>query len=99
MVSPHLDRHPSPDEEAVQAAIPAARTSLAQLDRFLGDRAFLASERLTLADILVAPLVHYLLLTPEAALLEPHPRLRAWHDRITSRESVRSTDKNPFRAS
>ncbi|WP_437962309.1 glutathione S-transferase family protein (plasmid) [Sorangium sp. So ce119] len=88
-----------PDEKAVQAAIPVARTSLAQLDRLLGDRAFLASERFTLADIMVAPLVHYLLLTPEAALLEPHPRLRAWHERVMSRESVRTTDKKPFRAS
>ncbi|WP_433934621.1 glutathione S-transferase family protein [Sorangium cellulosum] len=88
-----------PDEKAVQAAIPVARTSLAQFDRFLGERAFLASERFTLADIMVVPLVHYLLLTPEAALLEPHPRLRAWHERVMSRESVRTTDKKPFRAS
>ncbi|WP_437588708.1 glutathione S-transferase family protein [Sorangium sp. So ce1000] len=86
-----------PDEAAVQAAIPVVRTSLEQFDRFLGDRAFLASERLTLADIMVFPLVHYLLLTPEGALLEPHPRLRAWHERLIARESVSTTNKNVFR--
>jgi glutathione S-transferase len=93
---PDAVRGGPPDEAAVAAAIPVARTSLSQLDRFLGDRGFLAAERFSLADIMALPLVHYLLLTPESALLEPHPRLRAWHERLMARESVSKTNKNVF---
>ncbi|WP_437670024.1 glutathione S-transferase family protein [Sorangium sp. So ce131] len=82
----------APDEAAVAAAVPVVRTSLAELDRLLGERQFLASDQLTFADIMVLPIVRYLQLTPEASLLEPHPRLRAWSERLSARESVRKTE-------
>ncbi|KYF87901.1 hypothetical protein BE20_24520 [Sorangium cellulosum] len=82
----------APDEAVVQAAVPVVRTSLSELDRFLGDRQFLAGDRLTLADIMVLPIVRYLQLTPEASLFDPHPRLRAWCERLRSRESVKETE-------
>ncbi|WP_437303143.1 glutathione S-transferase family protein [Sorangium sp. So ce388] len=82
----------APDEAVVQAAVPVVRTALSELDRFLGDRQFLAGDRLTMADIMVLPIVRYLLLTPEASLFDPHPRLRAWCERMSSRDSVRETE-------
>ncbi len=81
-----------PDEAAIEAAVPVVRTSLGEFARFLGEREFLASQALTLADIMVWPIVRYLLLTPEASLLDPHPRLRAWCERMSSRPSVQATE-------
>ncbi|WP_437628099.1 glutathione S-transferase C-terminal domain-containing protein [Sorangium sp. So ce1151] len=60
--------------------------------RFLGDRQLLAGDRLTMADIMVLPIVRYFLLTPEASLFDPHPRLLAWCERLRSRDSVRETE-------
>ena len=80
------------DEQAIAGALPKARTALAEIDRLSGGQPFLAGEDLSLADLLVAPVYAYLSATPEAAgLLEPHPGLRAWWERISARPSMART--------
>ena len=80
------------DEQAIAGALPKARTALAEIDRLSGGQPFLAGEDLSLADLLVAPGYAYLTATPEAAgLLEPHPGLRTWWERISARPSMAKT--------
>ena len=80
------------DEQAIAGALPKARTALAEIDRLSGGQPFLAGQDLSLADLLVAPVYAYLTATPEAAgLLEPHPGLRAWWERISARPSMAKT--------
>ena len=82
----------TPDEQAIAAALPKARTALAEIDRLSAGQPFLAGQELSLADLLVAPVHAYLTATPEAAgLLEPHPGLRAWWERISARPSMAKT--------
>jgi glutathione S-transferase len=82
----------TPDEQAIAAALPKARTALAEIDRLSAGQPFLAGQEPSLADLLVAPVHAYLTATPEAAgLLEPHPGLRTWWERISARPSMAKT--------
>jgi glutathione S-transferase len=65
------------------------RSALDLLDSALGAQPFLLEERLTLADIHVFPFYRQLTRAKQApsGLLAFPPRLNAWLDRITSRET------------
>jgi glutathione S-transferase len=81
-----------PDEDAIAAAMPKARTVFAELARLLGEHSFLAGEALSLADLLVAPGISFFTETPEWAELGlPHPNLVAWLERIERRPSMKAT--------
>lgn len=78
-----------PDEQVIAAALPKARTSLAELERLSAGQPFLAGPDLSLADLLAAPIYAYLTAVPEAAqLLEPHAALRGWWERVSARPSM-----------
>ncbi len=80
------------DEAAIEAAIPAARTSVAALEAMIGDNKFLAGDRLSRADLMLVPVYDYLSQTPEGEkLLEEAPNLRRWWSSIRTRPSVEIT--------
>jgi glutathione S-transferase len=80
------------DETAIAKAVPQARLCLSEFARLLGEQPFMAGERISLADLMVAPLLYYLGRTPEGeAPLAEHPSLRAWVRRIEDRQSFRVT--------
>jgi glutathione S-transferase len=80
------------DEAAVTAALPQARLCLSEIARLQGDQPFLAGERISLADLMVAPLLYYFSRQPEgAAALAEHPNLLAWLRRIEERQSFQVT--------
>ena len=80
------------DEAAVTAALPKARAVLAELARLLGNQACFAGERLSLADLALAPHVDFLSLTPEwAELSAPYANLVAWLTRMNARPSLQAT--------
>ena len=82
----------TPDEAAIAAAIPKARTVFDELARLLGAQAFCAGESLTLADLLLAPQLDFLQQTPEwESLTAAHVNLRQWLARMQSRASLRAT--------
>ncbi len=82
----------TPDEAAIEAAIPKARTVFAELARLLGEQPFLAGDALSLADLLVAPGVSFFTATPEwAELGAPHANLVAWLSRMEARPSMKAT--------
>jgi glutathione S-transferase len=81
----------TPDEAACAAAVPDAERCLKELDRLLGEQAFLAGDRLSLADLLLAPQLAYLAATPECAKIMAGTRLLAWLGRMEARASMRAT--------
>jgi glutathione S-transferase len=82
------------DEAVVKAGIPKATLCLQELDRIKGNAPFLAGDRVSLADLYVLPIIFYLRLTPEKALLAPHKGLEAWWNAMAERASVRATAPN-----
>jgi glutathione S-transferase len=81
----------TPNEEAIAAAIPDARVCFGELNRLLGDKPFLAGDQLSIADLMVAPPLSYLALTPEGAALLEGTALKAWLDRMEARPSMLAT--------
>ena len=80
------------DEQAVAAAIPQARTTVAALEKLIGGNACLAGDRLSLADLLLIPVYDYISRIPEGEqLLADAPRLRRWWESVRDRESVAKT--------
>jgi glutathione S-transferase len=85
------------DEGAATAALPQARLCLAEIARLQGEEPFLAGERITLADLMVIPLLAYFVRQPEgAAALAEHPALPAWIGRIEQRQSYQVTKPPGF---
>jgi glutathione S-transferase len=81
------------DEAAVAAALPRARIFLAESERLLADNEFLAGARISLADLMMAPIIAPLPMTPEGReLLAPHGRLTAWSGRMAGRDSMVKTE-------
>jgi glutathione S-transferase len=80
------------DEAAVAASVPQARLCLAEIARLQGDQPFLAGERISLADLMVIPLLYYFSRLPEGeAPMAEHPTLRAWIARMAERQSFQVT--------
>jgi len=84
------------DEDAIAKAVPQAKLCLSEIDRIAGEDdgagEFLAGERISLADLIVAPLIYYLGKTPEGpGLLAEHPKLQAWMRHIEDRQSFQVT--------
>jgi glutathione S-transferase len=80
------------DEAAVAAAMPRARLCLSEISRLMDDQPYLAGERISLADLMLVPILHYVDRVPEGtALLGEHPALRAWMARIAERQSFQVT--------
>jgi glutathione S-transferase len=80
------------DEAVIAAAIPNTKLCLGVCEGFLGDAPFLIGDALTLADLMLAPQLAFLVMTPEGAALAPdYPRLRRWLSRMQERESMRNS--------
>ena len=81
-----------PDEAAIEAAMPKARTVFKELARLLGEQPFFAGDALSLADLMVAPAIGFFTETPEwAELGAPHQNLVAWLARMEDRPSFKAT--------
>lgn len=81
-----------PDEAVIAAAMPKAHVAFAVLDRLVADSPWFAGEAVSLADLLVAPQVDFLVGLPEwEPLTEATPNLLAWLDRINARPSMQAT--------
>jgi glutathione S-transferase len=82
----------TPDEAAISAAMPKARTVFSELARLLGEQPFFTGETLSLADLMVAPAIGFFTLTPEwTELGAPHANLVAWLSRMEARPSLTAT--------
>jgi glutathione S-transferase len=80
------------DEAAVAAALPNARLCLAEIERLAADHPFLTGVHVSLADLMVLPILYRLAGVVEGrALLTEHPQLEAWVPRMTARQSFQVT--------
>jgi glutathione S-transferase len=81
------------DEAAITEAVPMARTCIAELDRLLGSQRFLACDQMTIADLMLAPQIDFLVATPEGKNLLEGTRLKAWLARMNARPSMIATQR------
>jgi glutathione S-transferase len=80
------------DEAAIAAALPRARLCLAEIARLQGEQPYLAGERVSLADLMVIPLLYFFGRLPEGeAPIAEHPTLRSWMRRMEERQSFQVT--------
>ena len=81
----------TPDETAIAAAVPKLSTCIGALDRLLGGQAYFAGDRLSLADLMLAPQLEYLAITPEGRSAMQGTALEAWLNRMSKRASMEAT--------
>jgi glutathione S-transferase len=81
----------TPDESAIAGAVPDANLCLNELNRLLGNQPILAGNRLSLADLMLAPQLYYLAATPEGANILKDTALLAWLGRMNARDSMNAT--------
>lgn len=81
-----------PDRVVIEGALDDIRNQLEILNNAYGDHDFLVDNRLTLADLLLAPVIDYVSQMPEGqALLAPYENVRRAHDRMAQRPSFAGT--------
>lgn len=80
------------DESAIAAAMPKALVVFKVLSDLLGMKTFFCGETLTLADMLVAPHLDFMALTPEwGTLTASAPNIVSWLSRMNGRASMMNT--------
>jgi len=87
----------TPDEAAIAAALPRARLCLSEIDRLMEDHRFLASNHVSLADLMVIPLLYYFSNVPDGrAPMAEHPKLQNWVRQMETRQSFQVTKPPPI---
>ncbi len=82
----------TPNERAIEEAMPRAHAVMAELSRLLGTKRYLVSEETTLADILAASQMDFLARTPEwMPLTAERSNIAAWFARMSARKSFETT--------
>lgn len=66
----------------------AAQEQLAVLEAHIGDKPFLASDRLTIADVTLFSFTQAFKVRMGTDLMEGHPYLTAWYERLENRPST-----------
>ena len=87
----------TPDEAAIAAALPRARLCLAEIDRLMEDNRFLVADFISLADLMVLPLLYHFSNVPDGrAPMAEHPKLQNWLRHMETRQSFRVTKPPPL---
>jgi len=80
------------DEAAIAEAMPEISKSMGIIAGLRADSKFLVSERVTLADLHLAPIFDYFQSTPDSdPILQKNSGLRNWWTEMNKRESMRKT--------
>jgi len=87
----------TPDEAAIAAALPRALLCLAEIDRLMEDNRFLVADFVSLADLMVLPLLYYFSNVPDGrAPMAEHPKLQSWMRHMETRQSFQVTKPPPL---
>ncbi|MAG96252.1 MAG: glutathione S-transferase family protein [Alphaproteobacteria bacterium] len=90
-LAPSIADRPS-DEAVIENALPDVAFQLDLLDKVFADTDFLAGDRVSLADILLLPIIATLAVTPEGDdFLNNRPHLRRWQKAMAARPSFVAT--------
>jgi glutathione S-transferase len=81
----------TPDEDAVAAALPMARTCVSALEDILANKPYFAGDAVSLADLFAYGHFEFMGQAPEAADLLAGSPLLGWMERMAERPSVRNT--------
>jgi len=82
-----------PDMAAIEAAAKAAGRQAPIIDAALGEREFLAGDAVSLADLLLLPILLGAWRFPEGrAVMEPCANIGRWYQAMASRDSMAATD-------
>ena len=81
------------DETAIAEAVKTGEHALKAIeDLMFNPDPFLVGRQISLADLLLEPVVHYLETTPEGkAMLQRLPKIATWHAALQARPSVKET--------
>ncbi|MEM7226624.1 MAG: glutathione S-transferase family protein [Pseudomonadota bacterium] len=94
-LAPKVLGRPS-DEAAIAAALPEIDRQLGIIDESLARQAYLADEAISLADLLLAPILAYLRKLPDAApLVAKHASVARWIEAMEARPAMAATDPEP----
>src|SRR5215469_924171 len=86
----------TPDEAAIAAALPRARLCLAEIERLMEDHRFLASDFVSLADLMATPLLYFFSRVPDGREpMDEHPKLLTWLRNMETRQSFQVTKPAP----
>lgn len=81
-----------PDEAAIAQAMPKAHAVFGELSRLLGGNSHFGGDRVTLADLMVAPQLDFFAQTPEwPTLTATTSNLISWLARMNERDSMKAT--------
>lgn len=82
-----------PDMAAIEDSIPKARKGFEVLDGALANREWLAGNAVSVADMLVAPMVFYIPMLPEhEPLIGGLANLDAWYQRVAALDSFKQSE-------
>jgi glutathione S-transferase len=85
------------DEAAITAALPRARLCLSEIDRLMEDNRFLAADFISLADLMMLPLLYYFSNVPDGrGPMAEHPKLQSWMRHMETRQSFLVTKPPPL---
>ncbi|MBS0298286.1 MAG: glutathione S-transferase family protein [Proteobacteria bacterium] len=79
------------DEARVAAAVPQARVCINEIARLMGAAPYLTGDKVSLADLMLAPHLAYFAATPEGAMLG-EAGLGGWLERMRARPSFAATE-------
>jgi glutathione S-transferase len=79
------------NEEAVANALPACQTCKGALEVLLGDQPYFTGDKVSLADLLAAPVMDMFGDSPEGAAVLKGSALGAWLERMRARPSMMAT--------
>ena len=85
------------DEANIAKALPTARTCIRELERLQGPADFVAGDRLSIADLMLAPQLEFFRATPEGAELLKGTSLDSWLTRMSLRASMQATQVERLR--
>jgi glutathione S-transferase len=87
----------TPDEAAIAAALPRARLCVSEIARLMEEHRFLASDHVSLADLMAVPLLYYFANLPDGrAPMAEHSKLQDWVRRMETRQSFQVTKPPPI---
>jgi glutathione S-transferase len=81
-----------PDEAVIAKAMPEISKCMSTIADLRADNKYLVGDRVTLADIHLAPIFDYFQSTPDSAsILQENPGLLNWWNEVSARESIQKT--------